>query len=367
MKIILLANTDWYLYNFRLPLAVALRDCGHEVLLLSPPGRYVDLLKKAGFGWRSMPIERKGTNPLVELSAIVRLARIYRETRPQVVHHFTIKPVLYGSIAARLAGVHHVLNAITGLGHVFTDGKTATRVVRTIVKILYRTSLGGTIVIFQNTDDRELFLDQDLLKVDQTHLIAGSGVNLKRFAPTPEPAGTPVIILPGRLLVTKGVEDFVSAARQINRDGSKARFVLVGDVDPENPSSITMPVLDTWQKEGIIEWWGWHDDMDQIYARSNVVCLPSFYGEGLSRTLLEAAASGRACMATDIPGCRGIVRNNENGFLVQARDVQAIVKALTTLIEQPGMRYQMGIRGRQIVEQNYSEQLIVEQTLRLYP
>jgi glycosyltransferase involved in cell wall biosynthesis len=328
--------------------------------------RQAGLLETAGFKWRPFAIERKGTNPLAELAAIWRLARLYRELQPQVVHHFTIKPVLYGSIAARHAGVPHVLNAITGLGHVFIDNRPGTRVVRTIVKILYRFSLGGTIVIFQNNDDLKLFTSLGIVQPRQTHLIAGSGVNLKHFAAKTELEGAPVVILPGRLLKTKGVEEFVAAAKDLKRKGTNARFVLVGNTDFDNPSSVTREELEGWQTHGSIEWWGWRDDMNTVFAQANIICLPS-YREGLSRTLLEAAASGRALVATDVPGCRDIVHNNENGFLVPVRNVPLLAKALEQLIQNPGLRHSMGLRGRQIVEENFSEQTIIEQTIRLYP
>jgi glycosyltransferase involved in cell wall biosynthesis len=169
------------------------------------------------------------------------------------------------------------------------------------------------------------------------------------------------------MLKPKGIEDFVAAARIINRAGPKARFVLVGEPDLDNPSSVMQSELETWQREGVIEWWGWRDDMQDVFSQSNLICLPSYYGEGLSRTLLEAAACGRACVASDIPGCRGIVRNNENGLLVPVRDIPALVAALTLLLEQPDLRRQMGLLGRQIVEQNFSEKNIIDQTLKLYP
>lgn len=366
MKILLFANTDWYLYNFRLSLAQALRERGDEVILCSPPGRYASLLQESGFIWIPFSFDRNGMNPLIEIITIWRLVRLFKQIHPHVVHLFTIKSVLFGSIAAHLAGVPNVVNAITGLGYVFIDGKLSTKIIRSIVKILYYFSLKGTVIIFQNQDDRDLFIKLGIVKTSQTHVIAGSGVNLEHFVLQPEPDGTPIVILPGRLLKTKGVEEFVSSAQQILKTGLRARFVLVGDTDFSNPASVASSDLETWQQEGIIEWWGWRDDMRNVFAQSNLICLPS-YREGLSRTLLEAAACGRALIATDVPGCREIVHHNINGLLVQSGNVPDLTKALVSLLDQPGLRKQMGLYGRQIVEENYSVQIIVDQTLYLYP
>jgi len=366
MKVLLFANTDWYLYNFRLSLATALRERGDEVILCSPPGRYVSLIQESGFRWHPFPLDRGGMNPLNELVTIWRLTRLFKKINPRVVHLFTIKPVLYGSIAAKLAGVPNAINAVTGLGHVFVDKKISTRIILVIVKILYRFGLKNTTVIFQNQDDRDLFIKLGMVEPGQTHMIPGSGVNLERFMLQPEPDGIPVVVLPGRLLKSKGVEEFVGSAQQIKKTGLLARFVLVGDTDFNNPASVLPSDLEVWQKEGSVEWWGWRDDMPNVFAQSNIICLPS-YREGLSFVLLEAAASGRALVATDVPGCRDIVHHNENGLLVTAQNIPELTSALTTLIKQPDLRKKMALRGREIVEENYSVQIIVNKTLNLYP
>ena len=366
MKVLLFANTDWYLYNFRLSLATALRERGDEVILCSPPGRYVSLIQEDGFHWQPFPLDRGGMNLLNELVTIWRLMRLFKQIRPQVVHLFTIKPVLYGSIAAKLAGVPNTINAITGLGHVFIDKEFSTKVILAIVKILYRFSLKNTQVVFQNQDDRNLFIKLGVVQPRQTHMIPGSGVDLERFTLQPEPDGIPVVVLPGRLLKSKGVEEFVGSARLIKKTNLSARFVLVGDTDFDNPASVSPSDLEAWQKEGSIEWWGWRDDMKNIFAQSNIICLPS-YREGLSFVLLEAAASGRALVATDVPGCRDIVHHNENGLLAPAKNIPELAGALTTLLKQPDLRKKMALCGREIVEENYSVQIIVDKTLNLYP
>jgi glycosyltransferase involved in cell wall biosynthesis len=363
MKIILFANTDWYLYNYRLPLARALRARGDELVLLSPPGRYGELLQKDGFRWQPFPLERKGMNPLAELLTIFRLVGVFRNEKPALVHFFTIKAVLYGSIAARLAGVPRIVNAITGLGYIFSD---ASPLLRLIVTTLYRLSLGGTRVIFQNPDDLEVFIQNRLISRDQAFLIPGSGVDVEVFRPSPEPDGEPVVLLAGRLLRSKGIPEFVEAARRLRGAGIRARFVIVGEPYPDNPDSIQPQELVDWQTEGVVETWGWHDDMAAVIAQAAIICLPTTYKEGLPRLLIEAGACGRPVVTTDIPGCRMVVRNGENGEMIPPGDVSALAAALKTLLDDPALRQKMGRRGREIVEQEFSVNRVIARTLDVY-
>lgn len=363
MKIILFANTDWYLYNYRLPLAHILCARGDEVVLLSPPGRYTERLQQEGFRWQSFPLERKGMNPFAELAAIFRLWQLLRREKPDLVHFFTIKPVLYGSIAARLAGIRRIVNAVPGLGIAFAEGQG---LLRLIVSTLYRVSLGGTSVIFQNPDDRDVFLQNRLISASQAHLIPGSGVDVDVFRPSPEPGGEAVVMLAGRLLRSKGIPEFVAAAKRIRGDGIAARFVIVGEPYPDNPDSIQPQELIAWQKEGAIETWGWHDNMAEVIAQTSIICLPTRYKEGLPRLLVEAGACGRPVVTTDIPGCRLIVRNGENGQMIPPGDVDALAEALKMLIQNPALRRKMGQRGREIVEQEFSVERVIARTLDVY-
>jgi glycosyltransferase involved in cell wall biosynthesis len=363
MKIILFANTDWYLYNYRLPLARALRARGDEVIVLSPVGRYAELLEKDGFRWQPFPLERKGMNPFSELATILRLWQLLRREKPDLLHNFTIKPVLYGSLAARLAGVRRVVNAVPGLGISFAEGRGFLQL---IVTTLYRLSLGRTSVIFQNPDDLNVFVQNRLVSAGQAHLIPGSGVDVNVFRPSPEPGGEPVVMLAGRLLRSKGVPEFVEAARRIRGDGIRARFVIVGEPYPDNPDSIQTQELVDWQKEGAIEYWGWHDDMAEVIAQTSIICLPTRYKEGLPRLLVEAGACARPIVATDIPGCRMILRNAENGLIIAPGDLIALVDALKTLIGNPSMRQKMGARAREIVEQEFSVNSVIARTLDVY-
>lgn len=365
MKILLFANTDWYLYNFRLPLARALRQAGAEVVLLSPPGEYSARLEADGFRWLAFPLKRKSMNPLVELGSILHLAKLYRRERPDLVHHFTIKCVLYGSLAGHLTSIPFIINSVTGMGYIFTGGSLLQRLLQTIVHILYRLSLGRTRVIFQNEEDRRVFIKNRMVKEENTELIRGSGVDVHHFTPLPEPQGTPVVLLAARLLWDKGVGEFVEAARRLKASRVDARFILIGEPFPDNPATIPANQLQLWQDEGIIEWWGWQDDMPAVLAGSNIFCLPT-YREGLSKILVEAAACGRAIITTDIPGCRDVVVHGVNGLLVKVKDVDGLVQAILRLKDDADLRQRMGVAGRRMAEELFSTTRIINETLLVY-
>ena len=365
MKIILFANTDWYLYNFRLALAYGLRGQGHEVVLLSPPGDYGPLLEKAGFRWVPFPLSRRGTNPLRDLVTIWKLYQFYRKERPNFVHNFTVKCVLYSSIAAHLAGGCHVINSITGLGYVFINDDLKARLLHIFVRGFYKIALLNTRVVFQNSDDQALFLQQKMVSEAQTILVKGSGVDTSKFVLSPEPEGMLQVVLPARMLWDKGVGEFVAAAQIVHKQNKNARFVLAGNCDPANPAAVPLEQLQAWQQEGVVEWCGWQDDMVRVYAQSHIVCLPS-YREGLPRSLIEASACGRPIIAADVPGCRQVISQGENGLLVPVRNAEALAEALCTLLADALLRKRMGLRGREIVEAEYSTERIVSETLDIY-
>jgi glycosyltransferase involved in cell wall biosynthesis len=365
MRIILFANTSWYLYNFRLALARALRERGDEVILLSPEDAYASRIKQEGFRWVSFPVNRRGVNPLAEVSTIIRLLRLYRREKPDLVHHFTVKCVLYGSLVSHLAGVKRIVNSLTGLGYVFIEGEGSRSGLRRIVKVLYRLLLRKTWVIFQNSADEELFLKNRLVDENRKVLIKGSGVDIAQFSPFPEAGTTPLVILPARLLWDKGVGEFVEAVRKIKAEGINARFALVGDCDPDNPAGVPVTQIKQWEKEDDIEWWGWRDDMADVYRQAHIVCLPS-YREGISKTLIEAAACGRPIITCDVPGCRDVVQNGLSGLLVPPRDIPALAGALKHLIQHPDERKSMGTLGRRIAEAEFSQEMILSQTISFY-
>ena len=364
-KILLFANTDWYLYNFRNGLARELRGQGHEVTLLSPPGNFQDLLKEDGFQWIPFPLSRQGINPLSEIWTLWQLIRIYRKVQPDIVHHFTIKPVIYGSLAAHILRIPCILNSITGLGHLFIDTGIITRVLRGVAKLLYQISLRGTQVIFENPEDRDIFIRNRLLKADQTHLIMGTGVDVEKFQPATKNNDIPVILFSSRMLATKGLPEFMDAARILKQKGFKARFAITGATDPGNPASIPEGQIDTWKQSDLVEWWGWQDDMPATLARADIFCLPS-YREGVPNALIEACACGLPIVTTDVPGCRDVVTHGLNGLLVPARNAPALADALETLLADADLRYSMGRTGREIAVNKFGLAKVNAETLSIY-
>jgi len=364
-KLLFLVTEDWYFVSHRLPLAVAARQAGYAVTVVTRVGEHGHTIRNAGL--RLIPIElsRRGKNPFPEMMLVAGLIAIYRRERPDIVHHVAMKPVLYGSLAARLAGVRHVVNALAGLGWLFTSESRLANVLGRGVRVAFRKLLNRGAVIVQNPDDMKWLVDLGI-ESSRIHLIRGSGVDVNRFALTPEPDGEPVVMLASRMLWHKGVGEFVAAARNLKQRGVAVRFVLVGDPDPANPASIPRGLLESWHAEGVMEWWGHRNDMAQVFAQSHLVCLPSYYREGLPKVLLEAAACGRAIVATDMPGCREIVRHGDNGLLVPPRDPLALAQAIATLVEDPALRAQMGARGRQLAVNEFSSERITGEVLALY-
>jgi glycosyltransferase involved in cell wall biosynthesis len=365
-KILLVANTDWYLYRYRLSLARFLRGRGLEVALVSPGGEFAPFFTAEGFRWLEWRVRRQSVNPLGELGAVFVLALLLRRERPALIHLHTIKPVLYGSLASWLVGVRAVVRSITGRGYVFLGQDRRARLLRPLVSVLYRLLLagkGGT-AVFENAADRQYFLDQKLVRPAGAHLIEGVGVDVDYYRPLPEPAGTPVVLLASRLLWDKGVGTLVEAARLLHTR-MDVRVALAGEPDEGNPASIPVETLHGWRAEGVVEWWGWQYDMRAAYAACHLVTLPSL-GEGLPTTLLEAAACGRPLVATDVPGCRDVVQDGLNGLLVPPGDAPALAEVLERLLRDPGLRRRMGAAGRHRVEERFADQCINTQTLEIY-
>jgi len=367
LKVILFANSDWYLFNFRLPLAEALRKTGVDVVLVSPPGSYSRRLMNEGFRWIPFDFSRKGINPFGEAIMIVRLIRLYRTERPDLCHHFTIKCVLYGAIAARLAGVKAIVSSLNGLGHLFTSETFRSFVLKTAIVPVYRFVLSRSEVIFQNPDDLQRMRSDRLVTEGHCHLIRGSGVDLMRFCPAAEPATPPIrILFVARLLKDKGILDFCEAAMTLRAQGVLARFIVAGELDPGNPSSIDVKMLGRLKEKGVVEFLGQRDDMPTLMQSAHVVCLPSYYGEGVPRSLIEGAACGLPLVTCDAPGCREAVVDGENGILVPPRDPIALAAALRRLIVDPELRARMGHSSRVRAKERFSQATVIKETIGVY-
>lgn len=366
-KLLFVVTEDWYFCSHRLPLALAAMQAGMEVSIATNVTSHGELIKGAGITLHPWQLSRGSTGPWGELKSLLALVRIYWRVRPDIVHQVAIKPVLYGSVAARLTGVRSVVNALGGMGFVFGDQGGARRWLRPLILAAFRALLGGRrkLLILQNPDDRTLVVEGAALVAERIRLVRGAGVNVAEYGPSSEPTGVPLVLLPARMLYDKGVAEFVAAAALLKQAGVVARFALVGGTDPCNPASIAQQQLDDWVASGAVEWLGRRDDMPALFAQSALVCLPS-YREGLPKALLEAASSARAIVATDVPGCREIVRDGENGLLVPARDAAALAAALGALLADPLRRARMGQRGRQMVLDEFSEQAVVSATMSIY-
>jgi glycosyltransferase involved in cell wall biosynthesis len=370
VNIILFANTDWYLFNFRLSLAKALRARGHDVLLISPPGEFGARLQAQGFRWHALPMYRMSLNPLQELRLLVHVWRLYCREQPALALHFTIKCVVYGSIAALLARVPARVNAVAGMGYVFTNDALKARLLRPVVRTLMRLVLNGHRVrlILQNNDDVAAFARAGLAQPELVRMVMGSGVNLSRYRPGGQTmgAGEPTrVVLAARLLWDKGIAEYVAAARQLRAQGLPIRFLLAGVPDPGNPAAIPQATLDDWAAEGVIEVLGQVSDMAALFASAHIAVLPS-YREGLPKSLIEAAACALPLVATDVPGCREVVTHEVDGLLVPVKNAGALASAIERLHQNPAWARQLGLAARQRALTEFDERIVIEKTLAVY-
>jgi glycosyltransferase involved in cell wall biosynthesis len=366
-RLLFLVASDWYFCCHRLPLALRMKEAGYEVHVATPPGRFRATIEGAGLRYSEIKMDRQGLNPLADLRTIERLVHLYRSIRPDVVHHVALKPIVYGSTAARITRVPAIVNAMPGMGYVFLSRQLLSRAIRPGVMAAFKLLVNApnSRVILQNPDDVERWVSWGVMRRDRIALIRGAGVDTSYFVPTEEPSGTPLVVLPARLLYDKGVAEFVEAAKKLRARGVAVRMALVGEGDPGNPASVPAKQLRAWADEGIIELFGWRDDMRDVVAEANVVCLPS-YGEGLPKALLEAAASARAIVATDVPGCREVVKHGDNGLLVPVRNADALADALESLVRDSALRKRMGARGRARAVDELSADIVAKATMDLY-
>jgi glycosyltransferase involved in cell wall biosynthesis len=365
--LLFIANVDWFFISHRMAIARAARAAGYAVhVACGLTGREAEL-RAAGFAVHPLRLSRASTHAFDQLRLAWAMADVIRAVRPDIVHLVTIKPVLIGGAVARLLRVPRVVAAISGLGYVFIANGPLARIKRRIIGGLYRLALASARarVIFQNADDRDLIAGLAGLRPGQIRMIRGSGVDLDRLRPEPLAPGRFCVALASRLLVDKGVREFVAAVALLRARGLDARFVVAGDLDPENPACIPAEEVEAWRREGAVEIVGHIADIRPLFADAHVIALPS-YREGMPLVLLEAAACGRAVVTTDVPGCRDAIEPGVSGLLVPVRDPAALADALALLAEDRERCARMGDAGRRLAESAFSLDEVVATHLRIY-
>jgi glycosyltransferase involved in cell wall biosynthesis len=365
-QILFFVTEDWFVCSHWLPHISAAHAEGYKVYVLTRVSKYQEVIESRGATVIPLPIQRSSRNPLRELQLIARIIRVYRDIRPDLVQHIAMKPVIYGTLAARfMRKKSAVVNYVAGLGWLFTATSVTAKLTRLPLTLALRIALNQGHVIVENPND---YAQVRALGVPDSQLtqVPGAGVDMTEFSPTEAPPGPPLILMACRMLWAKGVGEFVKAAHLFRERGLMARFVLAGSPDDENPSSVPFEQLETWRREGVVEWWGRCDDMPSAFAQASIVCLPTAYGEGVPKVLIEAAAAGRPIVATQIPGCREIVRDGDNGLLVPIHDPEALAQALATLADDQALRQQMGGRGRAIALAEFSVQEVIARVMGLY-
>lgn len=366
-KLMIVVGVDWSLVLHRLPIALEAMRHGYEVHVATAITDKYAFLVSQGLVVHPLPMHRGSTNPFTELRTFLHIWWLFITVRPDIVHLVTIKPVLYGGIAARFSRVKAVVAAVTGLGFVFLAHGAKASVVKTIAALMYRFALGkkNIRVIFQNPDDKEKIQALTGLPEAKSIMIRGSGADLSQFLYRNLPPGPPLVMLASRLLRDKGVVEFVEAARMLKQKGLDARFCLVGKPDPENPTSLKESDLNAWAAEGVVETWGFQSDMAEMFSQASIVVLPS-YGEGLPKVLIEAAACGRAVITTDVPGCRDAIEENITGLLVAVKNSQALADAIETLVSDPSRCAAMGKAGRALAEKEFDIASVVNKHMEIY-
>lgn len=367
LRIAIVSRCSWTLYNFRRRLLHSVVEAGGVATALGACDDGFDgRLRADDIDVQHIPVSKAGVDPFADLRLLLVLVRRFRALRPDVVHSFTIKPSIFATLAAAMSGVPVCVVTITGLGYAFTS---AGSLVRAIASFLYRLALArADRVFFQNVDDRDLFVRRGLVIERNARLIAGSGIDLEWYRPAPLPSqsGVPVrFLMIARLLNEKGVREYMSAAENLNARHPHVRFGLVGGADARNPSSLSPAEVATLQNSQSIDWVDEVDDVRPHIALADVIVLPS-YREGLPRSLLEAGAMGRALIATDVPGCREVVRDQWNGYLVAPANAEALAQAMEKFIAQPDRIADFGARSRSLVSERFDERGVIDQTLAAY-
>ena len=367
-KIIFVVNNPDFLISHRLEVCLKAQQEGFEVNIICPDKSSTSNFADLGFIFHELDFGRNRSNPISELKTVFQLVFLFKKIQPDLVHLITIKPYLYGGIAARIANIKSVVSAVAGLGILFSSSDLKYRLIRFAFYPLFKFAFShkNQAVIFQNPDDRIALERWGVISKDQVRMIRGSGVDLRMFPVIEEPTDIPIISFAARLLKDKGVEVFVEASQILKKRKVKAKFWLIGEPDIGNANSVTTTQLNKWKSAGFVKLFGFRKDIPDLFAQSNIVTLPSFYGEGLPKVLIEAAACSRAVITTDHPGCRDAVNPNLSAILIPIRNSEALADAIQDLIENPAKRKAMGQAGRKLAEKEFTIEKIVNIHLEIY-
>ena len=365
-KIILVSNTSWSIYNFRLNLMEKLKNKGYKIFFCSPYDEYVEKLKKYGFKYLKLNISRKGLNPIYEIFTIVKLYLIYKRIKPSLTLHYTIKPNIYGTIAARLARIN-CINTITGLGYVFLKKGLIFFIVLCLYKLTFKYPKR---IFFQNKDDLDLFLEYKIIKKDKAVLVNGSGIDINYFHPNfckiDNKKTNFIFLFIGRLLWDKGIGEFVEASKTVYGKYDNVKILILGSIDKGNPRSISEIDLEYFTKHKYIKYLGNKEDVRPYLCEADCVVLPSYYREGIPRSLLEAMAMAKPIITTNVVGCKEVIEDGKNGYMIQAKDSNNLADAMIKMIEiGEKKRKEMGLYGRKKVEKEFDEELVINKYLKI--
>lgn len=365
-KVLFVVNSSTFFVSHRLPIAQTLIEKGYEVHIATS-GETLPIFNEMGLSFHRIEFSRKGTHPLSELRVIWQLFKLFTDLQPDIVHTITIKPYLYGGIAGKMANVPAVVSAVSGLGFVFINTGLKVKLLRALLYPWYKLAFShkNQFIIFQNSDDADLLVNWLDINPSKVCLIPGSGVDLNEYQYSVEPIGKPIVIFVARLVADKGIREFIDASQIIHRNGIEVDFWVVGDTDEGNPASITKAEMASWKKLPNVKVIGFQKNISSLFSKSNIACLPS-YREGLPKSLIEAAACGRAVVTTDVPGCRDAIETNKTGLLVPTKNAVALSDAIEYLIENPNERKRMGAAGRTLAEKEFSIEKIVAEHMKIY-
>ena len=363
-RIVYVVTEDWWLWSCWSWLVKAARDAGYEVTVVTRVHEHGECIRALNIELVDMDFGRGQLSPRINLCTLCRLHAIYRRIQPHLVHHIALQPAVLGSTAAVLAGEPAVVNTIAGMGYVLASNSVRARAIRSALLPVLGWALRRSHTIVQNPDDAMLVKSLGV-RTEHVAVVKGAGVDIRRFTPRLEPEGPVRVTMVSRLLWAKGVGEFIEAASAIRKTRKDIVFTLVGAPDKENPGAVPHKQAAAWRATGIIDWWGYREDIADVWARSHIAVLPS-YREGLPSALLEAAACGRPIVTTDVPGCRQAVCHGENGLLVPARDARALADAIVALADDPALRVSMGAAGRRRTEIEFSAARVHAETLQIY-